>query len=75
MGSKGWFGLIGAKIACCGILLLVLTGVLSVGVFIAVLSGNTPPLAGATIFLALFLARRRMPMRITGWAKSASVRE
>jgi hypothetical protein len=54
--------LIGAKIACCGVLLLVLTGVLSLGTITAVLTGNALPIAGGALVAlgaAVALHRRR----------------
>jgi len=59
MGSRGMYWLIGAKIACCGALLLLLTGVLSLGALSAFFSGSALPLAGAAAaVVALFLWRR-----------------
>lgn len=71
MGEKGWFWLIGAKIVCCGVLLLVLTGVLSLGAIGAFLSGNTMPLAGAVVVLAVLMAGRGLRMRWSRRSNSA----
>lgn len=46
MSQKAWTLLIGAKIICCGALLLVLTGVVSLGGIAALVTGNTLPIAG-----------------------------
>lgn len=64
MGSRGTYWLIGAKIACCGALLLGLSGVLSLGALSAFFSGSALPLAGAAAaVVALFLWRRsRRPL-------------
>jgi len=58
MGDRGWFWLIGAKIVCCGALLLVLAGVLSLATIGTFLSGNALPLASGGGLLAIVLARR-----------------
>lgn len=72
MGEKGWFWLIGAKIVCCGaLLLLVLTGVLSLGAIGAFLSGNALPLAGAGVVLAVLMAGRGLRMRLSRRSNSA----
>jgi|TARA_R110002072_G_scaffold121684_5_gene255856 ABC-type transport system involved in cytochrome c biogenesis permease component len=75
MGDRGWYWLIGAKIACCGALVLVLTGVLSLAAIGAFLSGNALPLAGGGILLSLFLARRWLPVRHAGHSKSMGARK
>ena len=67
MGDKGLYWLIGAKIVCCGALLLVLTGVLSIGVIGGFVTGNALPLAGAALVVAaVFVQRRRARRRTTG---------
>jgi hypothetical protein len=48
--------LIGAKIACCGALILVLTGVLSLGTITAVLTGNALPIAGGAVVVLVAAA-------------------
>jgi uncharacterized membrane protein len=65
VGNKSMAWLIGTKVVCCGALLLVLTGALSLGTIGTFLSGNALPLAGGGV-LALVLALRwlyrRAPM-------------
>lgn len=75
MCDRGWYWLIGAKIACCGALVLILTGALSLAAVGTFLSGNALPLAGATTLLALFLARRWLPMRHAGHSKPMGARK
>ena len=59
MGSRGMYWLIGAKIAGCGALLLLLSGVLSLGALSALFSDSALPLAGAAAaVVALFLWHR-----------------
>lgn len=60
MGNKTITWLIGAKIACCGVLLLIFAGVLSFAGIGTFLSGNALPLAGGGAVLALVLALRRL---------------
>jgi len=65
MGSKTMTWLIGAKIACCGALLLALSGALSLGAISTFLSGNALPLAGISIpvlMLALRWLHSRAPI-------------
>ncbi len=67
MGDKGWYWLIGAKIVCCGALLLVITGVLSIGAIGAFVTGNALPLTGAALVAAaLYMQRRRSRRRAPG---------
>jgi hypothetical protein len=63
LGDRGFYGLIGAKIVCCGALLLVLTGVLSLGAITTFLTGNAMVLAGAALVVAVVLVRRRVMHR------------
>tara|TARA_R110002096_G_scaffold137245_8_gene290468 strand:- start:3331 stop:3558 length:228 start_codon:yes stop_codon:yes gene_type:complete len=58
MENKTMAWLIGAKIVCCGALLLVLAGELSFAGIGAFLTGNALPLAGGGAVLTLVLARR-----------------
>jgi hypothetical protein len=59
MGDRSLYWLIGAKIVCCGALLLVITGVLSIGAIAAFLTGNALPLAGAALVVAAVFVQRR----------------
>jgi len=63
MGDRGMYWLIGAKIVCCGALLLVLTGVLSVAAIAAFITGNALPLAGAALVVAAVFVHRRISRR------------
>lgn len=64
MGDRGMYWLIGAKIVCCGVLLLVIVGVLSLGGIAAFVTGNALPLAGAALVaVAVFVQRRRSRRR------------
>ena len=64
MDSKNMRWLIGAKIVCCGGLLLVLTGVISLAAIGTFVTGNAVSLAGggaAVLLLARVWHRRRAP--------------
>jgi membrane protein implicated in regulation of membrane protease activity len=63
MGDRGLYWLIGAKIVCCGALLLVLTGVLSIGAIAALLTGNALVLAGVALVVATVFLQRRISRR------------
>jgi Flp pilus assembly protein TadB len=74
MGRTGIIWLIGAKIACCGALFLVLTGVASLGTITAILTGNAVPLAGGAVVAvvaAAALYRRRTGAGQTGLPAAA----
>jgi len=59
MSERGWYWLIGAKVVCCGALLLVITGVLSLGAITAFLTGNALVLAGAGLVVVAVAVQRR----------------
>jgi hypothetical protein len=56
MGGRIIPWLIGAKIVCCGALILVLTGALSLGTITAVLTGNALPIAGGAVVVLVAAA-------------------
>jgi drug/metabolite transporter (DMT)-like permease len=63
MGDRGWYWLIGAKIVCCGALLLVIAGVLSFGAISSFVTGNALPLAGAALVVATVFVLRQISRR------------
>jgi hypothetical protein len=65
VGNKSMAWLIGAKVVCCGALLLALTGAVSFGAVVTFVSGNALPLAGGgalALVLALRWRHRHAPM-------------